>query len=103
MAMVISAIIFALLHINPVWICYALVMGLLLGSVRLIFDELSAAVALHAGFNFSVLISLALPPGSPAGRIIFGNRLMLAVYTVAGVIAAGYLLVRAFRLASENA
>lgn len=50
-----SAVIFALCHVSPVWMVYAGLMGILLAWVSVREDNLVYSIALHMGFNASVI------------------------------------------------
>lgn len=50
-AVLVSAALFGLCHVNPVPVVYAFVAGLLLGAVRLRAGSTWASIALHAGVN----------------------------------------------------
>lgn len=52
----ISAALFALCHVSFLWILYAGFMGVLLAWVSIREDNLSYSIALHIGFNASVLL-----------------------------------------------
>jgi len=54
-AMIVSAVIFALCHVSLLWMFYACVMGLMLAWVSVREDNLVYSIALHIGFNASVI------------------------------------------------
>jgi len=54
-AMMVSAAIFALCHVSLLWMIYAWIMGMLLAWVSVREDNLAYSVALHVGFNASVI------------------------------------------------
>lgn len=54
-AMFISSLVFALCHVSLAWMAYAFLMGMLLAWVSIREDNILYSVALHIGFNASVL------------------------------------------------
>lgn len=50
-AIIVSSAIFAVLHGNPVWICYALVLGIILGIIRETTGSLICPIVFHIAFN----------------------------------------------------
>ncbi len=54
-AVMISAVLFALCHVSLLWMLYAWAMGLLLAWISVREDNLAYSMALHVGFNASVI------------------------------------------------
>ncbi len=59
--------IFALCHVNPVWICYAGVMGYLLSAVALREDGVYFVILCHMGFNLPSAIIYCTTTFCPGG------------------------------------
>lgn len=91
-AMMISAVIFALCHVSLLWMIYAWIMGMMLAWVSVREDNLAYSMALHIGFNASVIpVQLindlcGCEPGMPQGH---GTA---AVIMLCGAAAAGIAL-----------
>ena len=91
-AVVLSALVFAVCHGQPVWIAYAFVMGFLLGRMRMASGSLLPALAAHVTFNLLGFLVVALEPTVGAGRLT-GILLALAV---AGLLVTRRQLPRLF-------
>lgn len=96
-AVLISAAIFALFHVHPLWIFYAAAMGYLLAALAIKKDNILYSICLHLGFNLPSLITVTAQMLGVGDSFFFQSRLLVAVY---GVIAGGgaYLLYRRYRL-----
>ena len=75
----VSAVVFALCHVSFLWMLYACFMGVLLGWVSIREDNTAYSIALHIGFNGSV-IPISLINGNPAWReAAFGGSFRIAL------------------------
>ena len=86
-ALCLSALLFGLMHVQPVWIVYAACMGLVLGWAALRMENLLASILIHFGFNAAGLLILAMPDGSLAARVT-GYPLTLLLCLPAGLLGA---------------
>ena len=78
-AMWVSAVIFALCHVSALWMIYACFMGLMLAWVSIREDNTAYSIALHVGFNLSV-VPINLINGSEKWRkIVFGSSFRVAL------------------------
>lgn len=78
-AIALSAVLFALCHVSLLWIIYACFMGGLLAWVSIREDNTLYSIALHIGFNMSV-VPISLINGNPAWKsLFFGGRLSIAL------------------------
>lgn len=94
-AVFISAGIFALCHVSFLWMVYAFVMGALLAKVAVWEDNILYSVALHMGFNASVLPLWLLNRSG-----VFENSwsgLLLPVFLGTGGSLMAYYLYRQYR------
>jgi len=90
----ICAVVFALCHVSLLWMVYACFMGLLLAWVSIREDNTLYSIALHIGFNASVL-PVSFMNGHPAWeRLFFGSRFRIALIGGAALAMA----VRAFEI-----
>ena len=86
-ALCLSALLFGLMHVHPVWIVYAACMGLVLGWAALRMDNLLVSILIHFGFNAAGLLLLAMPAGSLAAKVT-GHPLALLICLLAGLLGA---------------
>ncbi len=91
-SVIVSAAVFAILHVQLLWIFYAFAMGLLFGRVAADAGDLTMSASMHVGFNTSILPMVLLPAHTSAYRFLFGNRWMIAGYLAAGAAGGGFLL-----------
>lgn len=95
-AILISAAVFGLFHVHPLWMFYAALMGYLLAVLAIKKDNILYSICLHMGFNFPSLITVMADALGKGDSFIFQSPLLVFVY---GVIAACgvYLLYRGYR------
>ncbi|MEG1687183.1 MAG: type II CAAX endopeptidase family protein [Angelakisella sp.] len=93
-AILITALTFAVLHLHPIWALYALLMGVLLGWLAVRLDDLTASVMVHFGFNcFSAIpITLGVLPPENVAAVLLHSVPMLWFCLVAGAAVAALLL-----------
>ena len=84
----IVTIIFAVCHVSPLWIAYACLMGLLLANVSIKEDNIAYSIALHIGFNSSVVPIWIINHVPTLEKILFANHLLIAVYGAAACYGA---------------
>ena len=101
-AVVITAVMFAVLHVNPIWIVYAFLMGLMLGYVSMKEENTVYPILLHVGFNLmSVPINL-INQKKELSDILFGNPLLIVIYGLIGLAWAALLLKKYFHNKEEQ-
>ncbi len=89
-AHLIATIIFALCHINPVWICYAGVMGYLLSAIALREDGVYFVILCHMGFNLPSAIIYCTTTFSPRGAEILALvSVQVMIFLFCTVLAIG--------------
>lgn len=87
-SIILSAVLFALCHVSPLWMVYACFMGVLLAWVSIREDDTMYSIALHIGFNLSV-IPVSIINGNPVWKdIFFGNSFRIALVGGAALIVA---------------
>lgn len=90
-ALILSAALFGLCHVNLLWVLYAFGMGLILGWIALKRENILYSIWIHMGFNLpSVLIS-AVQASEAGSQLIFGSRFLILLYGIIGG-ASGKLL-----------
>ncbi len=79
-AVLITAAIFAVCHANPVWICYAFVMGWLLAFVSVKEDNIYYSIVMHMAFNAWTVIQLIIRHFDGVYTAFFGSKFMIFGY-----------------------
>lgn len=87
----ISSVIFALCHITPVWIIYALGMGYFLARTAVKEDNTAYSVFFHMGFNSSTIPLWLIGHNSRAAAFFYGSGLLMVLYGSIGAVGAGCL------------
>ena len=92
----ISAAVFGVVHVQPLWVIYATLFGYILGTVSVKKDNIIYAVAIHMGFNFPSLVNAVILRTGAGENFFFQSPVLIAMY---GLIAAGvvYLLYRQYK------
>lgn len=91
-ALFLSAALFALCHVDPVWMIYAFFMGLLIGILSIRKDNIRIAVLIHMGFNFPSVIETAIPANASLKSTPAGIFLIVIIGFCA--LAAFFLLLQ---------
>lgn len=91
-SILITSAIFALCHVSLLWIAYAFVMGLLLTKVSMKEDNIAYSIALHIGFNASVVPIWIVNHVPALERVLFANHVLIAIYGIAACYGAVHLL-----------
>lgn len=101
-AAVLSALLFGVAHLHPVWIAYAFGMGFCFAVMVNRTGSLSVSILAHVGFNLASLPSLLLTEDSLWFRLVYGSiggYLLLHGLCIAGCV---FLWVRFFSKSSET-
>lgn len=95
-AVLISAVVFGIVHIHPLWLIYATVLGYILAVVAVKKDNILYSVCIHFGFNFPSLVNALVEALGLGNSYFFQSKLLVLVY---GVIAGSgvYLLYRQYK------
>ena len=87
-AIALSAVLFALCHVSPLWIAYACFMGILLAWVSIREDDTMYSIALHIGFNVSVVPISLINGNSVWKEPVPGSSLGIAFIGAAALLSA---------------
>lgn len=87
-AIALSAVLFALCHVSPLWIVYACFMGVLLAWVSIREDDTMYSIVLHIGFNLSVVPISLINGNSVWKKLIFGSSFRIAFIGGAALLLA---------------
>ncbi len=90
------SLMFALLHVNPVWILYAFGMAILLAKVAIREDNIAYALLMHLGFNLFSVINYLLGMNSSIYEFLFESKVLVAMYGIIGASGA-VILFRLYR------
>ncbi len=74
-----SAVVFALCHVSLLWMAYACFMGLLLAWVSIREDNTAYSIALHIGFNLSVIPISCINRSKAWREAVFGSNVSIAL------------------------
>ena len=77
-SIILNSIIFALIHINPIKICYAFILGLILNLTYQKYNNIIAPILIHASAN---IISLFLTEFNIYILILSTMSLIITIYT----------------------
>ena len=76
-SILLSALLFAIWHLNPDQMTYAFLAGLMLGLMALWLDNLLCTMITHMLFNLYNLLAVILPAGTAAGKVMaFSERII---------------------------
>ena len=90
LTLLLSSLLFAVMHGNPYQISYAFVGGVFLGLVFLFYDSVAASIVMHFGFNTATFLFqlFYLLPENATGALITN----LSLYVIAALSIPLFLL-----------
>lgn len=91
-AVLISAFIFAVFHVQPLWILYTFFLGILMAKLAIKEDNILYSMLMHAGFNFPSILN-AVIQCCGAEKIFFGSHILILFYGLLGA-AGAYLMLQ---------
>ena len=91
-AVVITAVLFSLLHVNPIWILYSFLLGILLGHFAMQEENTLYPILLHVGFNVLSIPLNIMNHIESAREVLFQSPLLIVLYGMIGLCAAVLLL-----------
>lgn len=91
-AVVITAALFSLLHVNPIWILYSFLLGILLGHFAMQEENTLYPILLHVGFNVLSIPLNIMNHIESAREVLFQSPLLIVLYGMIGLCAAVLLL-----------
>ncbi len=92
-AVLISSIIFALLHGSLIWVLYAFLLGQILAKTSMKEDNIAYGVILHIGFNATSVVNFFITDDPVKYNLFFGSKALIAVYGILGVVISLFLAV----------
>lgn len=100
-AVLLTTVLFAVCHGTPLWIIYAMFMGLLMAHVSIVEDNTVYSVALHIGYNMTTLPLWLVNRNPAVSGILFASPVLVAVYGTIGM-AGAVLCLRRYPLDLRN-
>lgn len=86
-----SSAIFAICHVNLLWMLYSFCMGIFLGELAIKKDNILYSICVHIGFNLPAVLIAAVQMAGHGSSLFFQNKLLIFCYGLIGC-AAGKLL-----------
>lgn len=100
-SVVLSSLMFAVLHAHPIWILYAFGLACLMGYAAAKTENVCCSIAIHMGFNVAS-IPIMWINGSPALKeVIFGSSLLVILYGGIGA-AVAVIMIKRLKIRREN-
>ena len=90
-AVLISSIVFALLHGSIIWILYAFLLGQILAKTSMKEDNIAYGVLLHIGFNATSVVNYFITKDPVKNEMFFGSKALIAVYGILGLAISLFL------------
>lgn len=90
-AILLSTIIFAVMHGNTIWILYAFLMGMILAKTSMKEDNIAYGVLLHIGFNMTSVVNYFITNDPVKNQTYFGSRWLILLYGVLGLAISVFL------------
>ncbi len=84
-AILISSIIFSIMHGNLIWILYAFLLGQILAKTSMKEDNIAYGVMLHSGFNATAVVNYFIEHSEKWKPMLFGSKPLIALYGVLGL------------------
>jgi membrane protease YdiL (CAAX protease family) len=85
-AVYICAAVFALCHVNPLWMIYAFAMGVFLAKLALKKDNIFYPVCVHIGFNLPSVLIACVQAAGLGDQFFFRNGVLIFLYGAAAVM-----------------
>ena len=90
-SVLISSVIFAVMHGNLIWILYAFLLGMILAKTSMKEDNIAYGVLLHIGFNATSAVNYFISQDAVKYQAFFGSRWLILLYGVLGVMISLFL------------
>lgn len=81
-SIIIVTAIFSLCHLSPLWILYGIVLGWVLAKISIRHDNIAYSIAIHSGFNMTVVVNYLISKNELLEKIFFGSRFTIAAYAL---------------------
>ena len=85
-----SSLIFAVLHMNPIWILYAFALGMILAKTSMKEDNIAYGVMLHIGFNATSVVNYFIQKMGLYDTY-YGSKWLILVYGILGTLISLFL------------
>lgn len=91
-AVYITAALFALCHVNIIWILYSFVLGIILGRTAMKKDNIFYGILLHGGFNLFSVVNIILIVTGLGGKYFFSSKVLVAGYGIIGALGLSLIV-----------
>ena len=78
----IVTIIFALCHIDPLWMLIVVGFGYILAKISIRHDNILYSIMLHIGFNIPTSLIYLISTNETANDLLFGNKFLIFMYMI---------------------
>lgn len=95
-AIALTSTVFGLLHGQIIWIMYAIILGMVLGLVYVLYDSIYPAIVLHMSFNLVSGIPMILNQQGLVYRFTYGNPFFLFLMMAGGFTGVAVILYRIY-------
>lgn len=83
-SVIISSLLFAVLHAHPVWILYAFFMACLMGYAAASAENVCCSIAVHMGFNMASIPIMWINNSQVLKDVFFGSKVLVFLYGCIG-------------------
>ncbi len=84
-SILISSIIFALMHVNPVWMLYSFLLGHILAKTSMKEDNIAYGVLLHIGFNLTAAVNHFTTADPEVSQALYNGKWKIFIYGILGL------------------
>ncbi len=95
-AIALTSTVFGLLHGQIIWIMYAVILGMVLGLVYVLYDSIYPPIILHMSFNLVSGIPMVLDKQGMVYRCTYGNPFFLFLMMAGGFAGVATILYRIY-------
>lgn len=87
-AIYLSAFVFAICHVNPLWIFYAFFLGVFMAKLALKRDNILYSLCFHVGFNFPAAVNACIMRAGFGEAVFFKSKVLVALYGTVAMVSA---------------
>lgn len=87
-AIVLSAVVFACCHVNPLWIFYSFFLGIYMAKLALKKDNILYSLCFHIGFNIPAAVNACIVHAGLGDSVFFKSKVLIALYGAVSAVSA---------------
>ena len=87
-SILISSIIFALMHVNPIWMLYSFLLGHILAKTSMKEDNIAYGVLLHIGFNLTAAVNYFTTADPQVSQTLYDGKWKIFLYGIFGLASS---------------